>query len=155
MRVTVMVRTPAYLTPTMVTGTILWSGGQRAAREAFAPLQSGPDPLLELLLLELLLLLLELLLLELPLELLLPDSVSATTNRESSEATAVSAPAPRSAYMSFDIILSSRFCRPQADARLNLKRRPFPAIGSIWVKRSHWQPNQNVTQVAFASALQT
>ena len=62
--------------------------------------------LLELLLLELLLL--ELLLLELLLELLLLDSVSATTTREPSEAaTATSALAPRSAYASFDINLSS------------------------------------------------
>src|SRR6266853_1458478 len=115
MPVTAMVRKPAYLTPTMVSGTIVWSGGQMTC-DAFAPLQPGPDPLLELLL-------------ELPLELLLPDSVSATTNRESSEATATSAPAPRSAYMSFDINLSSRFCRPQADARLNLKRRHFRRSG--------------------------
>jgi len=63
---------------------------------AAAPLQSGPDPLLELVLE---------LLLEVLLELLLSDSVSATTNREPSEATATSAPAPRSAYMSFDIYL--------------------------------------------------
>ena len=89
---------------------------------AAAPLQSGPDPLLELVLE---------LLLEVLLELLLSDSVSATTNREPSEATATSAPAPRRAYMSFDINLSSRFCRPPGDARLNFEPTPFPAIGSI------------------------
>jgi hypothetical protein len=66
--------------------------------DAAAPLQSGPDPLLELLLLELLLL--ELLLLEL---LLPPDVVSATTTPGPSDATAASAPAPRSAYTSLDI----------------------------------------------------
>jgi hypothetical protein len=76
--------------------------------DAAAPLQSGPDPPPELLLLELLLELLpELLLPELLLELLLPGNVSATTTREPSDATATSAPAPRSAYTSFDIILSS------------------------------------------------
>jgi hypothetical protein len=94
--------------------------------DAAAPQQFGPDPLLEQLLLELLL---ELLPLQLLLELVLPESVSATTNREASEATATSAPAPRSAYMSFDINVSSRFCRPQADARLNLKRCHFRRSG--------------------------
>jgi hypothetical protein len=100
----------------MLSVTIAWFGGQMTPSDAAAPLQSGPYPLLELLLLELLLP-------ELLLELLLPDSVSATTTREPSEATATSAPAPRSAYMSFDINLSSRFCRPQATARFNSKRR--------------------------------
>jgi len=80
----------------MLSVTIVWFGGQMTPSDAAAPLQSGPYPLLELLLLELLL------------ELLLPDSVSATTTREPSEATtATSALAPRSAYTSFDIYLSS------------------------------------------------
>jgi hypothetical protein len=94
--VTVMVvgRPKASVTPTMLSATIVWFGGQMTPSDAAAPVQSGPYPLLELLLLELLL------------ELLLPDSVSATTTREPSEATATSAPAPRSAYMSFDINLS-------------------------------------------------
>jgi hypothetical protein len=79
----------------MLSATIVWFGGQITPSDAAAPLQSGPYPLLELLLLELL-------------EPLLPDSVSATTTREPSEATtATSAPAPRSAYVSFDINLSS------------------------------------------------
>jgi hypothetical protein len=97
MPVTMMVvgRPKASVTPTIVSDTIVWFGGHMTPSEAAAPLQSGPDPLLELLLLELLL------------ELLLPDSVSATTTREPSEATATSALAPRSAYTSFDIILSS------------------------------------------------
>src|SRR6266853_46329 len=118
MPVTAMVvgRPKASVTPTMVSATIVWSGGQMTPSPAAAPLQSGPDPLLELLL-------------ELLLEVLLPVSVSATTNREPREATATSAPVPRSAYMSFDINLSSRFCRPQADARLNLKRRHFRRSG--------------------------
>jgi hypothetical protein len=95
----------------MLSVTIVWFGGQMTPRDAAAPLQSGPDPLLEPLLLELLL------------ELLLSDSVSATTTRELSEATATSAPAPRSAYTSFDINLSSRVCRLRATARFNSKRR--------------------------------
>src|SRR5258708_35756761 len=105
MPVTVIVvgRPKASVTPTMLSATIVWFGGQMTPSDAAAPLQSGPYPLLELLLLELLL------------ELLLPDSVSATTTREPSEAaTATSAPAPRSAYASFDMNLSSSFCRPQA-----------------------------------------
>jgi hypothetical protein len=95
--VTMMVvgRPKASVTPTIVSDTIVWFGGHMTPSDAAAPLQSGPDPLPELLLLELLL------------ELLLPDSVSATTTREPSDATATSAPAPRSAYTSFDIILSS------------------------------------------------
>src|SRR5882762_11006264 len=108
----VVARPKASVTPTMLSVTIVWLGGQMTPSDAAAPVQSGPYPLLELLLLELLL------------ELLLPDSVSATTTREPSEATtATSALAPRSAYTSFDINVSSRFCRPQATARFNSKRR--------------------------------
>src|SRR6266404_562415 len=97
MPVTLMVvgRPKASVTPTMLSVTIVWFGGQMTPSDAAAPLQSGPYPLLELLLLELL-------------EPLLPDRVSATTTREPSEATtATSAPAPRSAYTSLDINLSS------------------------------------------------
>jgi hypothetical protein len=120
MPVTVMVvgRPKVSVTPTMLSATIVWFGGQMTPSDAAAPLQSGPDPLPELLLLELLLV-----------ELLLPDSVSATTTREPSEATATSAPAPRSAYTSFDISLSSRFRRPQATARFNFEAAPFATIG--------------------------
>jgi hypothetical protein len=91
-------RPKASVTPTIVSDTIVWFGGHMTPSDAAAPLQSGPDPLPELLLEPLL---------ELLLELLLPDNVSATTTREPSDATATSAPAPRSAYTSFDIILSS------------------------------------------------
>jgi len=70
--------------------------------DAAAPLQSGPYPLLELLL--------ELLLLELLLESALPDTVSATTTLEPSDAMATSALAPRTAYTSFDIDLSLICC---------------------------------------------
>ncbi|HWW80070.1 MAG TPA: hypothetical protein VNY82_10775 [Steroidobacteraceae bacterium] len=104
----------------MLSVTIVWFGGQMTPSDAAAPLQSGPDPLLELPLLELPL--------ELLLELLLPDRVSATTTRELSEATATSAPAPRSAYTSFDIDLSSRFRRPQETARFQFEAAPFAAI---------------------------
>jgi hypothetical protein len=141
----------------MVSVTIVWFGGQMTPSEAAAPLQSGPDPLLELLLLllelPLLELLLELPLLELPLELLLPDSVSATTTRESSVATATSAPAPTSAYMSFDINLSSTIAPAASDGMFQFEAAPFPAIGYMWVKVSHRWPNQNVTKFAFAHAL--
>src|ERR1700732_3197002 len=109
MPVTMMVvgRPKASVTPTIVSDTIVWFGGQMTPSDAAAPLQSGPDPLLEL-----------------P----LPDRVSATTTRELSEATATSAPAPRSAYTSFDIDLSSRFRRPQETARFQFEAAPFAAI---------------------------
>src|SRR5689334_2254590 len=92
--VTVVARPLASVTPTMVSATIVWFGGQMTPAEAAAPLQSGPYPLLELLLLELLL------------ELSLLDRVSATTTLEPSDAIATSALVPRSAYTSFDIDLS-------------------------------------------------
>jgi hypothetical protein len=104
----------------MVSATIVWFGGQITPSDAAAPLQSGPDPLLELL---------ELLLLELPLlELSVLDMVSATTTREPSDATATSALAPRSAYTSFDINLSSRFCRAAGDGAFQFEAAPFVAI---------------------------
>jgi hypothetical protein len=108
----------------MVSATIVWFGGQMTPAEAAAPVQSGPYPLLELLVE---LLLLELLLLELLLELSLPDRVSATTTLGPSAATATSALAPRSAYTSFDIDLSFR-CLLTADRQLASisKRRHFP-----------------------------
>jgi hypothetical protein len=119
----------------MVSATIVWFGGQITPSDAAAPLQSGPDPLLELL--ELLLLLL--LLLELPpLELSVLDMVSATTTREPSDATATSALALRSAYTSFDINLSSRVCRATSDGAFQFEAAPFAAIGTLWVKLSHW-----------------
>src|SRR6185312_7462094 len=104
------------VTPTTVTATIVWFGGQITPSDAAAPLQSGPYPLLELLLLELLLL-----------EPVSPKVVSATTTREPSDATATSAPAPRSAYVSFRISLSSQFSGRKR-RHVQSGGAPFPAI---------------------------
>ena len=40
-----------------------------------------------------------------------------------------------------------------SDGTFQFEAAPFTAIGYMWVKTSHWWPNQNVTKVAFASAL--
>jgi hypothetical protein len=81
----------AFVTPVMVTGTILWSGGQMNLGDAAASLQTGggQNPLLQLLL-------------EPP----LPGSVCASMTREASDTTATRTLAPRAPYTSFDIIPS-------------------------------------------------
>jgi hypothetical protein len=122
----------------MVSATIVWLGGQMTPVDAAAPVQSRPYPLLELLPLELLLP-------EVLLELVLPDIVSATTTREPSEARATSALAPRTAYTSFDIDLSLRFCPLQTPARFKFEAAPFATIRHIWVKMTHWRVTRNVT----------
>ena len=108
--------------------------------DAAAPLQSGPYPLLELLV---------------PLELLLdplvPDIVSATTSREPSDATATNAPAPRSAYTSFDIDLSFR---PQATAG-SFRSGAISGYHRPWVKLPHMWSERSVTRVAFAATRAT
>jgi hypothetical protein len=121
----------------MVSATIVWFGGQMTPSDAAAPLQSGPYPLLELLLP-----------LELLLEPLVPDIVSATTTREPSEATATNAPAPRSAYTSFDIDLSSGILRPQATAG-SFRSAAICGYCRPWVNMPHVWSRGSVTRVAF------
>jgi len=132
----------------MVSATIVWFGGQMTPAEAAAPVQSGPYPLLELLLLELLLL-------ELLLELSLLDRVSATTTLGPSAATATSALAPRSAYTSFDIDLSFLFADRGPAAHFNFEAAPFPTISHQWVKMSHERRERDVTGFSFAKDLAT